>query len=122
MPWEGSIRRNGCPQTGAGTRAQGARLAIADRLKRRGGRLRQGVEVRFEAVEELRGVYPVRLMCRRLRMSSGGFYASRKRPKSHRSKDNRRLLSRIEELHEESDGVLGSRRIFDELRHEGETC
>lgn len=67
-------------------------------------------------------VYPVRLMCRCLKVSPSGYYAWRKRPESARSRTNRRLLSRIREIHAESDGVYGCPRIHDELRYEGETC
>lgn len=55
-------------------------------------------------------------------MSPNGFYAWTKRPESTRARENRRLLSRIRELHEESDGTFGSPRVFDELRFEGEMC
>jgi putative transposase len=41
---------------------------------------------------------------------------------SRRAKDNERLLSRIQTLHVESDGVLGSPRIWEDLRYDGETC
>ena len=61
-------------------------------------------------------------MCRCLNVSPSGFYAWRKRPESTRARENRRLLSRIRELHEESDGTFGGPRVFDELRLEGETC
>jgi hypothetical protein len=41
---------------------------------------------------------------------------------SERAKDNARLLDRIRTLHAESDGVLGSPRICEDLRFEGEGC
>jgi putative transposase len=67
-------------------------------------------------------MYPVRLMCRCLNVSPSGFYAWRQRGESARSRDNRRLLARIKEIYDESDGVYGSPRIHGELRYEGETC
>ena len=67
-------------------------------------------------------MYPVRLMCRCLKVSPSGYYAWRKRPESRTSRDNRRLLSRIKAIYDESDGVYGSPRIYSELRYEGETC
>lgn len=74
------------------------------------------------AIDVFKDRYPIRLMCRCLKVSSSGYYAWRSRPESARSRDNRRLLSRIREIHGESDGVYGCPRIHDELRYEGETC
>jgi putative transposase len=73
-------------------------------------------------LERCRDAYPVRLMCRCLRVSPSGYYSWRARPMSRRAKDNERLLSRIQTLHVESDGVLGSPRIWEDLRYDGETC
>jgi len=39
-----------------------------------------------------------------------------------REQDNQRLIKRIKDLHHESDGVMGSLRIFRELRYQGERC
>ncbi len=61
-------------------------------------------------------------MCRCLHVSPSGYYAWRSRPLGPRAQDNERLLRRIRELHEESDGVFGSPRMWEELRFEGETC
>lgn len=73
-------------------------------------------------IERCRDAYPIRMMCRCLQVSSGGYYAWRGRPKSARAKANERLLERIETIHSESDGVMGSPRIWDELCYAGEPC
>ena len=73
-------------------------------------------------IECCRDAYPVRLMCRCLKVSPSGYYGWRDRPPSGRAKDNQRLLGRIEALHAHSDGVMGSPRIWDELRYAGESC
>jgi putative transposase len=73
-------------------------------------------------IECCREAYPVRLMCRCLAVSPSGYYGWRGRPVSQRAKDNQRLLSRIQTLHTSSDGVMGSPRIWDELRYAGEAC
>ena len=73
-------------------------------------------------VERCREAFPVRMMCRCLKVSPGGYYGWRERPLSRRAQENERLVSRIKRLHTESDGVLGSPRMRDELRYEGEQC
>lgn len=76
--------------------------------------------MRYEAIRRCRGEYPVKLMCRCLKVSRSGFHAWLKRAPSPRSHDNARLLSRIRELHEASDGVMGMPRMHEELVEEGE--
>jgi len=76
--------------------------------------------VKYESIQRCRGLYPVQLMCRCLRVSRSGFYAWTQRGLSDRERDNRRLLVRIRKLHEESDGVMGAPRMHEVLRGEGE--
>jgi putative transposase len=73
-------------------------------------------------IERCRDAFPIRLMCRCLKVSPSGYYGWRDRPPSARAQDNQRLLKRIQGLHAESDGVLGSPRMWGELRYAGETC
>lgn len=73
-------------------------------------------------IDRCRGAFPVRLMCRCLKVSAGGYYGWKGRPLSAQARDNHRLLARIRRIHADSDEVLGSPRIFDELRYQGETC
>jgi putative transposase len=73
-------------------------------------------------IERCRDAFPVRMMCRRLGVSASGFYEWRTREPSARALDNERLLSRIRLLHAASDGVLGRRRMHEDLRYEGETA
>jgi putative transposase len=73
-------------------------------------------------IERCREAFPVRLMCRCLRVSASGYYGWRARPASRRKQANERLLARIRRLHAESDGVFGSPRMFEELRYLGEPC
>lgn len=78
--------------------------------------------MKYRMIERCRNAFPVRLMCRCLGVSASGYHAWRKRPPSAQAQDNARLLSRIQRLHSESDEVMGSPRIWEELRYEGETC
>ncbi len=73
-------------------------------------------------IERGRSAYPVRMMCRCLKVSAGGYYGWRGRAKSARAVDNERFLNRIDELHADSDGVKGSARIWEDLRYAGEAC
>lgn len=66
--------------------------------------------------------YPVRLMCRLLRVSPSGYYAWRGRSPSRRARANARLVTAIREIHAASDGVYGSPKILDELVQRGEAC
>jgi putative transposase len=61
-------------------------------------------------------------MCRVLGIHRSGFYAWLKKPVSHRSNENERLLEQIRHFWNESDGVYGSPRIFIDLREAGESC
>ena len=78
--------------------------------------------MKYHVVDRCRDAYPVRMMCRCLKISPSGYYGWRTRPLSPRAKDNQRLLARISALHAESDGALGSPRIWEDLRYEGERC
>jgi putative transposase len=59
--------------------------------------------------------FPVRLMCRLLRVSSSGFYAWEERPICERERTDRVLLERIHAIHERSHGAYGSPNIHAEL-------
>ena len=62
------------------------------------------------------------MMCRVLGVSRSGYYAWRKRPKSEREKENRRLLTMIRAIHQESRQTYGSPRVHAELRDRGVCC
>jgi len=78
--------------------------------------------VKYPSIQRCRDVYPVQLMCRCLKVSRSGFYAWAKRPPSQRELDNRRLLGRIREHHDASDGVMGAPRMQEVLEAEGESA
>jgi putative transposase len=73
-------------------------------------------------IQRCREDFPVSMMCRALKVSSSGYYEWRSRPPSTRSQDNARLLRKVRRLHDKSDCVFGSPRIWDDLRYDGETC
>jgi putative transposase len=75
--------------------------------------------MKYRAIKDHADRFAVRLMCRALAVSPGGFYAWRARPESKRSKTNRRLLVDIRTFHERSDRTYGSPRITRDLREAG---
>ena len=66
--------------------------------------------------------YPVRTMCRLLRVSPSGYYGWRGRASSRRAVANARLVEGIRSIHAASDGAYGSPKIWDELVQRGERC
>src|SRR6185437_4262117 len=84
------------------------------------GLLRQGVVMRYDLVERHRGRWPVRLMCRALRVSAGGYYDWRGRPKSARTERRDALVVAIKAVHDEMKARYGSPRIHTELVARGQ--
>lgn len=78
--------------------------------------------MRFHTIERCRETFPVSMMCRLLNVSTSGYYEWRGRKPGERQQDNTRLLKKIRHIHQDSDGVFGSPRIYEELRYRGETC
>ena len=77
--------------------------------------------MKYACVDRRRDRYPVRMMCRLLRVSASGYYAWRTRPESSRTKSDRRLMTAVRRVHQDSKGVYGSPRGHAELVANG-TC
>ncbi len=75
--------------------------------------------MKYACIDHRRDRYPVRLMCRLLRVSASGYYAWRARPESSRTKSDRALMVEIRRVHQDSKGVYGSPRVHAELVAEG---
>lgn len=78
--------------------------------------------MKYRMIERCCEAFPIRMMCRALQVSPSGYYEWRSRPPSARARANEQLLQRIRSLHAASDGVLGRRRICEDLVDEGERC
>ena len=78
--------------------------------------------MRYDCIHRRRDQYPVREMCRLLKVSASGYYAWRSRPESQRAKHDRELLSQIRTVYTHSDGTYGSRRVRKELQVSGIAC
>ena len=78
--------------------------------------------MKFRMIQRCRAAFSIRLMCRCLGVSVSGYYGWAARGPSARTQENARLLTRIRQLHADSDGVRGSPRIWEDLRYAGERC
>ena len=78
--------------------------------------------MRYDFVEAHRGRWPVRLMCRVLRVSPGGYYDWRGRPQSSTAARHDALVVTIKAIHGEVKARYGSPRIHAELVARGEPC
>jgi putative transposase len=78
--------------------------------------------VKFQFITAHQDEFPVRTMCRVLRVSASGYYASRGRLPSRRQSQNATLLQEIRQVHERSRRTYGSPRIHAELRTQGHRC
>jgi putative transposase len=78
--------------------------------------------MRYDFVEAHRGRWPVRTMCRVLRVSPGGHYDWRGRPRSRRAARHDALVVAIKAVHAEAKARYGSPRIHAELVARGEPC
>ena len=78
--------------------------------------------MKYRMIQRCRESFSIRLMCRCLRVSPSGYYGWVTRPPSPRAQANARLLRQIRQLHADQDGIVGSRRIWEDLRYAGERC
>lgn len=76
--------------------------------------------MRYAFIEDHRTCWPVRLMCRVLRVSASGFYEHRRRTPSPRTHRRARLAARVARIHADSRGCYGSPRVHRQLKRQGE--
>ena len=78
--------------------------------------------MRYAFIEQERLHYAVKLLCRVMQVSRGGYYAWRGRPKSERAKQDEQLTEQITRIHSASRGTYGAPRIHAELQDQGTRC
>jgi putative transposase len=78
--------------------------------------------MRYDFVEAHRARWPVRLMCRVLRVSPGGYYDWRGRPASTESERREALVVEIKAIHIQVKARYGSPRLHAELVARGLPC
>ncbi|MGD9850056.1 MAG: IS3 family transposase [Nitrospirales bacterium] len=70
----------------------------------------------------LRTRFPIRMMCRLLRVSPSGYYAKQRRGLSLRAKANAQLGQELHAIYTEHDGIYGSPKMWQELQTRGQPC
>ena len=78
--------------------------------------------MRYRFIDMHKKTWPIRLMCKVLEVSAGGYYGWRTRPESARSRSNRELDSQIRVVYSEHKQRYGAPRIADELKDRGLRC
>jgi len=78
--------------------------------------------VRFRFIHDHREQWPVRVLCRVLGVTAGGYYAWRRRPTSARARRREALAVEVRAVHAEVKARYGSPRIHAELVARGATC
>jgi putative transposase len=78
--------------------------------------------VKYRFIEEHRSQWPVRLMCRLLQVSPGGYYTWRDRPAHACQQRRQTLVVEIQAIHRQFKERYGSPRIYKELRARGLDC
>jgi putative transposase len=75
--------------------------------------------MRFAFIDVEKAHYPMRILCRVLRVSRSGYYAWRNRKPSVRQLEDERLRPKVLEAFETGRGTYGSPRVRDELVDQG---
>src|SRR5207249_2561722 len=119
-PWDAGRAHD---RGAGGTRAAAAREPDAadgaGHPKKSNGLLREGESVRFRFIAAEKAVFPVRVLCRTLKVSRAGFYAWQARPSAPRARADERLGLEIAAIHAETRQRYGSPRIHAELGERG---
>jgi len=71
--------------------------------------------VKYVWITQHRDSFPVAVMCHVLRVSTSGYYASLDREPSSRAQRHERIQQAVQQVHAESYGIYGSRKIADVL-------
>jgi len=75
--------------------------------------------MRFAFIDVEKASYPMRILCRVLKVSSSGYYAWRSRKPSRRDLKDERLRPKIVEAFKTGRGTYGSPRVLSELLDQG---
>lgn len=73
-------------------------------------------------MNRVKKAYPVSILCRVLGVSRSGYYAWQHKAKKQRRSENDKLIILVRQLHRETGGSYGTRRMAKELRAHGIAC
>ncbi len=73
-------------------------------------------------LERCRDAFRLRIICRCLKISPGGYYDGSARPWGARAQANEALLKHIRQLHDDTDRVAGAPHIWGDLQYAGIAC
>ena len=78
--------------------------------------------MRYAFIQAHEQAYPVRTLCRVLKVERSGYYAWRKTPLSQRAIEDERVLGLIKHAWLASGTSYGYRKVYDDLREQGESA
>jgi putative transposase len=78
--------------------------------------------MRYHCIQRRSRQYAIRMMCRLLKVSRSGYYDWVDRGESKRAQKDRELSLLICELHKQSDGVYGARKLHHQIKGLGHSC
>jgi transposase InsO family protein len=78
--------------------------------------------MRYRFIQQYQHDYPVRVMCRLLRVSPSGYYRWCQQPQSQRAQQDQQLVGHIQMVHQQSRQIYGSPKIVQALRQQGVRC
>lgn len=91
-----------------------------DILKKSRGIFREGVDMKYAIIEELRLQYPVQALCHQMELSESGYYNWRSRPLSRRQQDDTHLKVVIKAAHKRTRETFGPERLQQDIvKNEG---
>ncbi|MEN3748767.1 IS3 family transposase [Sphingomonas sp. HF-S3] len=96
--------------------------AERDILKKAGGLLREGLDMRFTFIAKHRGIWPVSWICEALGVSRSGFHAWLVRAPSVRSRSDEAFGAKVRASFISSYRTYGARRVWHDLLAEGLSC
>ena len=78
--------------------------------------------MRYGCIHRRRHQHSIRMMCRLLQVSRSGYYDWSDRAESARGRRDRELRMLVRQIHLESSGVYGARKVHRELLELGQYC
>jgi putative transposase len=78
--------------------------------------------LRCQYISSVKKAYPISVMCEAMKVSRSVYYKWENRSEAERWKERKRLIPMVKEIHNQSRGSYGTRRISEELKSRGIPC